>query len=227
MRPFVLFTALTTICASSSAQPPVPAKILDFPRFKLIASPLDQDGISPTSGAKLCTLQTKPVCYAMPAEMAKGGTQVEYQFGLDPVSERILVGDGGSVVFFLATFSGGGSGTLERAVLLRYQPDGTIVNLLPYVAVTNVSQRQMWRLPDVSDYPVLVTADFIWDFAAHETHLSPHRFEIQAWKYDPAQDRYARAFSYRTAKKYDSGDSSPVNVLKPERAEILRRLAEH
>jgi len=226
MRLFVLLTALTTICASSSAQTPVAVKVLDFPRFKLIAGQHAPDGTSPTSGAKLCTLQTKPVCYTMPPEMAWGRSPVEYQFGLDPVSERTPVG-GGSVVFFLATFSGGGSGTLERAALLRYQPEGTVVNLLPYVAVTNVGQRQMWRLPEVSVYPILVTADFIWDFAAHETHFSAHQFEIQAYQYDPTQDRYAKAFSYRTAKKYDGGDSSPVNVLKPERAEILRRLAAH
>jgi len=220
-----LFLVVAFLSAAQSLNSPSSArKILDFPRFKLISGPMDSDGISPIGGAKLCTLQTHIVCWAMPPEPPTKSNPVQYEFGLEPVSERIPIVGGGSVVFFLAKFSGGGSGTLERAALLRYQPDGSIVNLLPVVAVTNVSQRQMWRLPEVSDYPVLVTADFIWDFAANETHFSDHRFEVEAYKYDPAQDHYAKVFSYRTTQKYAGGDSASVSVLQPEREEILRRL---
>jgi hypothetical protein len=209
---------------AAGAQQTTPTKVLDFPRFEMIPGDLDTDGISPASGAKLCTLQTRTVCFTMPPQLGKKPINVEYEFGLNPVSERLPIQGGGSVIFFLATFSGGGSGMLERAALLRYQPDGSVVNLLPYVAVTDQSQRQMWTLPQVSPYPVLVTADFIWDFAAKETHFGQHFYQVSAYRYDPAVDRYTQAFTFKTRKRYAGADVKRVEVLGPEREEILKRL---
>jgi len=218
-----LFAALTY--HSAFAQSPAPVKVLDFPAYRLEGRPADADGASVPIGAKLCLLQPRNACYQMPAKMEQVGSKVEYEFGLGPVSERISLKSGGAVIFFLATFSGGGSGTLERAALLRYQPDGTIVNLLPYVAVTNQSQRQMWSLPDFSEYPILVTADFLWDFHARETHFAKHFYQVEGYRFDSRTDRYLKAFSYRTAKKYAGLDAAEgVRVLDPERNEILRHL---
>jgi len=72
-----------------------------------------------------------------------------------------------------------------------------------------------------------VEADFYWDSAASETHFSPHRFNVRALVFDPRKDSYAIRLEYRTAKKYDGLDSvERVQILKPEREEILRRLRE-
>jgi hypothetical protein len=221
LLPLLVFALAASATQAQSAA----SKVSDFPRFQMTPGKADQDGVLPKSGARLCTLQAKPVCFTMPPHL-ETSVRVEYEFGLDPVSERLPVQGGGSVIFFLATFSGGGSGTLERAALLRSEPDGSLTNLLPYVAVTNQSQRQMWTLPEISPYPVLVTADFLWDFAAKETHFARHFYEVTVYRYDPAEDRYTKAFSYKTRKKYAGLDErNSVQVLGPEREEIIRRLA--
>jgi hypothetical protein len=49
-------------------------------------------------------------------------------------------------------------------------------------------------------------------------------YRVEAWVFDSKTDLYVQAFSYRTAKKYDGGDATPIRVLQGERAEILRRL---
>lgn len=173
----------------------------------------------------MCLLRDRDVCYQMPSQAASGSANVIYQFGLDPRSERLLLAGGGSWVFFSGTFSGGGSGTLERIAVLRYQENGgvmAIVNLMPFVGVTNVSDRAMWTVPDASPYPIFVCADFLW--GEGEPHFGQHYYTVEAWRFDPKEDRYVKAFSYRTATRYDGGDSTPVHVLAPERQEILRRL---
>ncbi len=194
-----------------------------FPRFTLVQGNLDAEG--PTSGAKLCVFERRDICYQMPSHTTDGPGGVTYEFGLNPRSERLPLPGGRSWVFFLATFSGGGSGTLERLAVLSYERDGgsgKIVNLMPFVAVTNVSDRAMWTVPSASEYPILVMADFIW--SEGESHFGEHYYTVEAWRFDPGVGQYAKAFSYRTAKKYDGGDSAPVRVLAPERQEILRRL---
>lgn len=197
-----------------------------FPRFALSEGKLDQYGL-PVSGAKLCLLARRDICHTMPSNDASASGQVTYEFGLDPRSERLPLVSGGSWVFFSAQFSGGGSGTLDRLAVLRYEPNaqgGKIVDLLPFAGVTNISDRAMWTLPVVSPYPILVVADFIWGDG--ETHFARHFYDVRAWRFDPNTDRYVEAFSYRTGKKYGGGDVAPVRVLALERPEILRRLEE-
>jgi hypothetical protein len=95
------------------------------------------------------------------------------------------------------------------------------------VAVTNQSQRQMWSLPEVSSYPVLLTVDFHWDFAANETHFARHFYEVTAYRYEPSRDCYVETFTYVTKKKYPGLDETDrIRVLGPERDEILRRLTD-
>jgi hypothetical protein len=176
----------------------------------------------------MCVLGDRDVCYQMPPQAAPGSANVIYQFGLDPRSERLSLAGGGSWIFFSGTFSGGGSGTLERIAVLRYQENGgvrTIANLMPFVGVTNVGDRAMWTVPGASLYPIFVYADFVW--GEGESHFGQHYYTVEAWRFHPKEDRYVKAFSYRTAKRYDGGDSTPIHVLAPERQEILRRLKLH
>ena len=133
--------------------------------------------------------------------------------------------DGGSWIFFTAMFSGGGSGTLTRFAVLRFTGNaktGRIVNLLPWVGATNVSEWAMWTVNGASVYPVLVHADFVW--GEGETHFSRHFYKVEGWKFDPGADRYLKAFEYRTSRRYGGGDDSPIRVLGPEREEVIRHL---
>jgi hypothetical protein len=146
-----------------------------------------------------------------------------FEYGLEPLSERLPLIGGGSWIFFSSMFSGGGSGTSTRLAILRYDSaDGHITNLLPYIAVSNVSERAVWNIPGASQYPILVDADFIW--GEGESHFGPHHFTVEAWKFDYSNDRYTKAVTYRTSMKYDGGDSAVVSVLGPERMTILKKL---
>ncbi len=90
-------------------------------------------------------------------------------------------------------FSGGGSGTLTRYAVLREDCAGPVTHLDAHSIVQAKltlhgldGAHAVWNEPEISPYPLLVTADFIWDFDAGETHFSQHRFTIAAWRYNPA-----------------------------------------
>lgn len=193
-----------------------------FPRFRLSRGNVDSAGL-PISGAKLCLLRSVNVCYQMPSNTGYSSGSIVYNYGLDPRSERLFLNTGGSFVFFSAQFSGGGSGTLDSLSILEYESGGKIVNLLPFVGVTNQSERAVWSVPEVSRFPILVTADFDW--MDGETHFSRHFYTVSAYCFSIKNDRYVKAFSYRTSKKYAGLDeTNQVQVLNPEREEILQRL---
>ena len=223
---FVLSMALLMAQTISSGQTSHALSSATFPRFKVAEGKLDENGF-PTSGARLCLASEKSICYQMPSHTPQGSTQVTYDFGLEPHAEILRLTDGGSWALFSAMFSAGGSGTLTRLAILRYQKgegnSGVLINLLPYIGVTNVSEHDTWSIPSVSPYPVLVKADFIW--GSGETHFAPHYYTIEAWRFDAATDHYEKAVSYRTSKRYEGGDSRPIAVLGPERGEIVRRLS--
>jgi hypothetical protein len=222
MRRSIGVLACAMLLAVSYAQPPHQVRNADFPSFKLLSGATDSDGF-PTSGAKLCLLKATGICFQMPSYNGYSGGSVTYEFGLDPVGEKVPVTGDGSVILFSAQFSGGGSGTLDRLAILRYGADGRIVNLLPYVGVTNQSDRAIWQIATVSNFPILVTADFDW--AEGETHFSEHRYVVKAYKFDPEKDRYLEALSYETSKKYPGLDEvDRVDVLNAERAQILKRI---
>jgi hypothetical protein len=103
-----------------------PTHIVEFPHFRLIPGNVDSDGF-PTAGAKLCLLKPANDCYQMPSNTGYSSGSVVYTYGLDPRSERLSLKGGGSLVFFSAQFSGGGSGTLDSLAILRYESDGKIV----------------------------------------------------------------------------------------------------
>jgi hypothetical protein len=213
------------LLAVSYAQPLRQVRQIDFPSFKVLPGATDTDGFS-TSGAKLCLLNAAGTCFQMPSHKEEASGSVTYEFGLDPIAEKHLLKDGGSLVLFSSQFSGGGSGTLDSLTILRFESDGKIVNLLPFVGITNQSDRAVWQIASVSNLPILVTADFYW--MEGETHFSKHRYTVNAYRFDPGLDRYVKALSYRTSKKYPGLDEvDRVDVLKTERGQILQRLETH
>jgi hypothetical protein len=114
---------------------------------------------------------------------------------------------------------------LDRLAILRYEADGKIVDLMPFVGVTNQGDRAVWQIAEASKFPILVTADFYWTDG--ETHFADHFYTVTAYHFDVEKDRYFEAFSYRTSKKYPGLDKvDQVHILGSERAEILKRLEE-
>jgi hypothetical protein len=197
----------------------------EFPKFTLRAAAEDC-ATDATSGAKLCVRSgaVEGPCYVMPSDELKSST-LTYQFAMEPHAERVSLAAGGSWVLFSATYSGCGSGTLTRLSFLQYQDvggAGKLIELLPYVAVTNSDEWTRWSEPGISAYPILVVAHAIW--AKGETHFGSHHYTVEAWTFDPSADRYGRVLSYVTSRRYDGGDQGRVRVVGPERPEILRRL---
>lgn len=214
----LIVTAVLASAITANASP-----LSQFPQFTLTEGQLDADGF-PISGAKLCVQGKQAICYQMPSEIYSD-SGAKYEFGLEPHAERLPLADGGSWVFYSSMFSGGGSGTLTRFAVLRYEGDGKtakIVNLLPWVGATNVSEWTMWTVRGASAYPILVYADFVW--GKGETHFDSHFYMVEAWRFNQQSDRYEKAFEYQTSRKYGAGDGPPIRVLRPERAEIMRRL---
>jgi hypothetical protein len=212
--------SITICCTHAFSQ----NRFSDFPSFKMIQGAADSDGL-PTSGAKLCLLKPADVCFQMPSRKINPRDSAVYEFGLNPRSERLPLSGGGSFIFFSSQFSGGGSGTLDSLAILRYEADGRIVDLMPFVGVTNQSDRAVWQIAEASKFPILVTADFDW--MDGETHFADHFYTVTAYHFDVEKDRYFKAFSYRTSKKYPGLDNvDQVHVLGSERAEILKRLQE-
>ena len=211
---------------ASEAQTTAARNTVRFPHYTQALGKLDRDGF-PTSGATIRVLGHPSEAFSMPSQTTAETDEATYDFGLDPRSERLPLRTSGSWVFLAATFFAGGSGTQERLAVLRYEPSGTggkIVNLLPPVGITELSERAMWTVPAASAYPILADASFIW--GEGESHFEPHFYTVEVWRYDVTRDRYVRAFSYRTRKKYGGEEPGPgaVSALSAERPAILRRL---
>jgi hypothetical protein len=138
-----LSTARDSKCCRCPKDPSMLAAT--FPPFRVAEGQLDQDGF-PISGAMLCLVVSKDGCYQMPSRTSGGSGRVTYDFGLAPHAKILPLTNGGSWAFFSAMFSAGGSGTLTRSAILRYSggKDGALINLLPYVGVTNVSEHATW-----------------------------------------------------------------------------------
>jgi hypothetical protein len=217
---FAAYVVFTLPVAGRAQQ--TPAVVLQFPAYKVFPGKVDLDGL-PIGAARLCLNAQPTHCYLLPNGQKDAGSGIEFKFGLEPKAERISVQGGGSLILFSATFSGGGSGSLDELALLRYERDGTLRNLLPVVKLTEQGEHAIWQLPSISPMPVLVTADYVW--GKGETHFAQHLFEISAYLYDLASQSYAGKIRYRTSHRYPSLDEvDQVNVLTPERAEILRQL---
>jgi len=145
-------------------------------------------------------------------------------FGLEPKATHIGNLDARPLLLFQATFSGCGSGTLTSYSILTPR-GGELVNLLPPLELTEQSEIQWWLLPEISRAPVLVTADFIWDTAAGESHFASHRYRISAFAYDQKTGIYAADVAYETGSRYPGLDQTDeISVLASEKSRILSKL---
>ncbi|MFZ0303957.1 MAG: hypothetical protein WAL75_14805 [Terracidiphilus sp.] len=194
-------------------------------QYRLIPGKIDESiGCMPSTPARICLGTGTAHCYAL--ESTK-----DYTFGMEPKATEIGRLDGQPVVLFSAMFSGCGSGTLTDYSLLTVRA-GEFVDLLPHVRLTNQSQHQLWSLPQVSKLPVLVTADFIWDFDAfkkskgqEETHFAAHRYHVEAFAFDPKSGQYLQKVSFDTTNKYPGLDEvDQIEVVGAEKPHILAKL---
>ncbi len=185
-------------------------------QYRVLPGKLDPDGL-PTTPARICPgASGTEHCYTPPSD--------KYVFGLEPKARTAGKLAGRDLILFTATFSGGGSGTLTHFALLEQQ-SCDFVNLLPTVQLTNQSEYKLWNLPEVSKAPALVTADFVWDIDAGETHFAPHRYAVKMYVFDVKVGRYMQRVGYVTAGKYPGLDEKDaIRVLDAERPTILARL---
>ena len=122
----------------------------------------------PKTPARICLEAAGEAhCYSPPNDKFDPPSNEAYIFGLEPKAKAVGRLDGKELTLFTAMFSGCGSGTLTYFSLLAVR-DSEFVNLLPKVELTNQSEYKLWSLPHYSSLPVLVTADFIWDYKAME-----------------------------------------------------------
>jgi hypothetical protein len=213
-KPKNLPLAILLLCTISLA----PVAAAQKATYQVTPGNTDPNGF-PLSGASVCLSPAK-VCFQMP-DLQRAN--VTYPFALEPHA-RAIMEDPSSWLLFDATFSAGGSGTLTRYAVLKPSGD-SLINLLPSLALTNQSDFAIWNDTHLSPYPVVISADFVWDFHAGETHFSKHRYRIEVWQYDKPSSLYTKVLSYRTTRRYDGlDDVEKISVITPERSEILRRL---
>jgi len=222
MRNLWIAGALAFCALRLMAQGESSAAFQEFPHYKVYPGILDEDN-APVSGARLCATEGKPRCFTLAYSGLKSDQDDRSYFGLRAKSQRIKLNGGGSIVLFNAN-CGGGSGSSDRYVLLRSQPDGQFKNLLPEIVVTNQADVAAWDLPTVSPMPVFLTAEYIW--GGMEAHYSSHFFEVRIYVYDGVADRYKLRRKYQTAHKYpgiDNWEQAP-EVLERERGKIIETL---
>jgi hypothetical protein len=232
MKPVLAAILFISICIPMIGQTPAtPAAATTqaaagFPDFTMIVGKRDRLNL-PTTGASLCVLPEKKICYQMPTEEVTPSGPVtakkdQWQFGLNPHSERITVPNDSWIVFTAAYY--GGAETFTRLSILNYK-DGQISNLVPYLGITELGEYAMWNVPQISPYPILVIADAPHDVTVTLASIDPQPFTVSAWKFDTSAGTYKQAFTYQTTRQYRGGSRiSHIGVLGPERDEILRRL---
>jgi hypothetical protein len=213
----LIFSAFRLLAQDESSK-----ALRTFPPYKVYQGILDEDNF-PVSGARLCTTEEKSHCFTLAPDGEKFDKDSWLYFGLRAHSQRLRLNGGGSIVLFNAN-RGGGSGSSDRYVLLRAEPDGRLKNLLPEIIVTNQADVAAWDIPIASPLPVFITADYLWE--GMEAHYSSHFFEIRIYVYDGTADRYTLRHKYRTAHKYpgiDNWEQAP-EVLARERGKIIEML---
>jgi hypothetical protein len=189
-------------------------------QYRLVPGHVDADGCAPTSPAWVCLdIGGSNRCYVPPSDKKNN-----YVFGLEPKAESIGNLWKQPLTLFSATFSACGSGSLTDYSLLAIR-EGEFIDLLPTVRLSNQSELSIWNVREVSPLPIILTADFLWNFEDGETHFSGHRYQIDVYTFDQASERYTHKLSYQTTRKYPGLDEAEsIRVIEPERQTILAKL---
>src|SRR5450756_497353 len=170
------------------------ATTLEFPAYKIHPGHVERSNpYFPTTNARLCLVTGQRECFTLASSVYAKHPDGDTFYGLLPKAMRVTLPSGGSLILFHAN-SGGGSGSSDRFVLLRYESDGHLNNLLPSLILSNQSDIALWDIPSVSSMPILATADFIWE--GMEAHYGRHFYQIRAYRYDPRTERYRQVFKY-------------------------------
>lgn len=168
-------------------------------------------------GPVVVCVESRPIsqCYTPPS--------ANPPFGTDPKAKVVQLKAGLDALSFEVRATAGGSGSTHLLALLVPGKGKYLWNLTPELTFGDQSEHRLWYVPSISDMPLLVVAEASW--GAGETHFSKHRFFVTVYSFDPALRVYNLRDKYLTSGKYPSLDEvDSINVLEPERGEILARL---
>jgi hypothetical protein len=156
-------------------------------------------------------------CYAAPASG-------NFPFGNNPAVTVVQLKKDLPAILFSAE-TGGVSGWEIHLALLRPGTGNTLESLfVPDISVSSQSEYAFWSDSAISATQIFVTADYVW--GPDEGHFGEHRYMISTYtRPTTAFDNdlhYWLADRYMTLDKY--GSESNINVLIPEKQEIIARL---
>jgi hypothetical protein len=178
----------------------------------------------PVDPAEHLALGRVAVCVeSMPTPQCYTPPRANPPFGTDPKARVVQLKGGLDAILFEVRATAGGSGSTHLLALLVPGKGKYLWNLTPELTFGDQSEYRLWHVPSISDMPLLVVAEASW--GAGETHFSKHRFFVTVYSFDPALRVYSLRDKYLTSGKYPSFDEVDfINVLEPERDEILARL---
>lgn len=146
MKPALAVATLLTLVGNAPGAAGQENPSAGQPAFSVFAGQMAPDLLTTVTPAKVCRTGSN-VCFEAPEK---------YVF--DP--EVVLVDPDEPLVLFMATASGGGSGTSTALALLEASSD-RFENLTPRISLSEQGEYGLWREPGVSDAPILVTADYV------------------------------------------------------------------
>lgn len=210
-----LSIAFLLLWSSSVAQQKQPAAtFFRGNKVSFAMPPVDSEGLA-NGPVIVCVESTpKPQCYTPP--------EANPPFGTAPKAKVVQLKPGIDVILYEVHAYAGGSGS--RHLLALLEPDkGYLSNLTPDTTFGDQSEYHFWNVPSISDMPLLVLADA--SSGPGETHFDKHRFLVTVYSFVPEWHSYSLRDKYLTSGKYPSfNDVDVINVLEPEREEIVARL---
>jgi hypothetical protein len=194
-----------------------------FPVYRIVPGKVDPESFRGFN-AQLCVgAGAQQNCFPTDSKRR----EIEMPYAINPKATEVDLKGGASLMLFSADFPDAGSGGAVTSIaLLEFRGDRHLRNLLPAIEVSNQSEFLVWNLPGVFDMPLLVTADFDWDFDPGETHYGRHRYWIEGYAFDRKTGTYKKAIKYLTKQAYPGlDDTDRIVVLEPEKLTILAKLS--
>jgi hypothetical protein len=234
-RRMTRFLLIALAASGVYGQTPAEQVVMEFQghQVTLMKPALDDNGFAEESAQVCFDVASKSQCYT-PQHGSGSGWGPDLPIGLLPELTPMNLSQGRSALLFTVFANYGGSGSTFHYALLRPGNGREIENLLPPdLILSEISEQAFWSDPSISDAPIFVTADFVWD---SDGHFSDHRFTISAYVLEtpflglPDSFSYALDDRYMTVRKYpglnaDPGDpDATAGVLNSEKPEILARL---